>query len=172
MKMENNLKIINDVLKNLDWDLIMSFYSPEPADEYYVKKRGAKTQQLKPKSLMDIKKELRDLLSFVIQGGIRELHHDQWIIFWRSGEEGETRNNLSSRMEVVFVPTRSVSHGNNPIDKDDLHTAIDLDEIERDTLFTLLKKSIAEENYELCAVISSRLKKLNKTKPSKNGADI
>lgn len=168
MKMENNSKIIEEVLRNLNWELILSFYASEPSEEDYTKKHS-KTTRLKPKTLQQIKKELKDLLLFVTQSNIRELHHEQWIIFWRSGDESSVNNthtNLGSRLEVVFVPTRSVSHGNNAM-PDDIHTAQDLDEIERDTLNVLLAKSLKEENYELCAVIHGRLKKLNKIKQPK-----
>ena len=159
--MENYSEMVDEVLRGLDWGLIMNFYE---SGTYIETRKKKKNKDLSIKVTKEsIKKELKDLIRFVVDSNAKELHHDQWIIFWRSGED--ERNRLGSRLEVAFVPTRFVSFENDTV-ADDHAIEPDLDEMEKETLKDLLTKSIKEENYELSAVIHSRLKKLSKGKTS------
>jgi hypothetical protein len=155
-KMKNYSKLIEDVLKKLDWDHIMKYYeNHRDVDDEPIKKGRGKKVSVNVKTVHTVKKELKDLVRFVIESGFTELQHDNWIIFWSNKENGW-------RLEIVFTPTRAVL-SENAESAEDADEIMNSDEIERDVLSDMLKKSIKEENYELSAVIHSRLKKLDKT---------
>ena len=153
--MENYSKLIDEVFKRLDWDHIMRYFETQHGDAYEdtTSKKGKKVR-VTTKSVFAIKKELRDLVKFVIDSNFNELQHNNWIIFWSNKESGY-------RLEIVFTPTRAVmcENDNSPEEEDPVGNS---DEIERDVLKEMLVKSVKEENYELSAVIHSRLKKLDK----------
>lgn len=160
--MENYSKLIDEVFKRLDWDHIMRYFETQHGDAYEdtTSKKGKKIR-VTTRSVFTIKKELRDLVKFVIDSNFNELQHNNWIIFWSNKESGY-------RLEIIFTPTRVVMSENDTPEEEDL--AGNPDEIERDVLKEMLIKSIKEENYELSAVIHSRLKKLDKSiKDKKSG---
>lgn len=149
--MENYSKLIDAVLKKLDWDIIMKYYElnatiEEDPDQ---KKKGKKVR-LSQKTQFTVKKELKDLIKFAIDSNFDELQHDNWIIIWS--------NKNGFRLEVIFTPTRVTIAETEDIEDEYLNS----DEVERDVLNDMLKKAIGEENYELAAVIHSRLKKIDK----------
>lgn len=148
--MENYSKLIDAVFKRLDWDHIMKYYENKEIEEDQGK-RG-KRVRLNTKTLATVKKELRDLVKFVMDSNFSELQHDNWIITWSNKDKGY-------RLEIIFTPTRAILlEDEDNVEDDDMSS----DEVERDVLRDMLKKSIKEENYELSAVIHSRLKKLDK----------
>jgi hypothetical protein len=152
--MENYSKLIDEVFKRLDWDHIMKYYDQnKEIEEEQPNKRG-KRVRLNTKTVATVKKELRDLVRFVVDSNFSELQHDNWIILWSNKESG-------FRLEIVFTPTRAVVlEDEDTTDEEELPSS---DEVERDVLRDMLKKSNQEENYELSAVIYSRLKKLDKS---------
>lgn len=152
-KMENYSKLIDDVFKKLDWDHIMKYYDTQKEVDEESTKKG-KRVRVNSKNIVTVKKELKDLVKFVVESNFSELQHDNWIIFWSNKESGY-------RLEIIFTPTRVImsEEDSNVPDDEEMITS---DEIERDVLRDMLKKSIQEENYELSAVIHSRLKKLDK----------
>ena len=111
-------------------------------------KRGKKVR-LSQKTQFTVKKELKDLIKFAIDSNFDELQHENWIIIWS--------NKNGFRLEVIFTPTRITISETEEIEED-----LNSDEVERDVLSDMLKKAIGEENYELAAVIHSRLKKIDK----------
>ena len=151
--METIQKLIDEVLRKLDWDLIMKYFESTGVieDEPIQSKKRVKRVQLNMKSLFTVKKELTDLIKFVIESNFDELQHDNWIISWTKG--------TGCRLEVVFTPTRVIITEN--FDEDD-EPILNSDIVERDVLTDMLNKAVLEENYELAAVIHSRLKKLDK----------
>jgi len=158
--MENYSKLINEVFSKLDWDHIMKYYDQNKTIEEEQPNKKGKHVRLNTKTLGTVKKELRDLVRFVVDSNFSELQHDNWIILWSTKESGY-------RLEIVFTPTRAVvlEDESSNVEEDDIPNS---DEIERDVLKDMLKKSIQEENYELSAVIHSRLKKLDKSIGAKN----
>lgn len=144
--MENYSKMIDSVIKKLDWDIIMKYYENGNFEEIPHKRKRV---QITTKSIVAIKKELKDLAQFAIDGNLSEVQHDNWMILWNV-----------NRLEIIFTPVRATSSINDNTAEDD--EEINSDIVERDVLKDMLDKSIKEENYELSAVIHSRLKKLEK----------
>jgi len=158
--MENYSRIIDAVLKKLDWDYIMKYFDNHGGfdDEEISSKRKRIKINSNTKNILTVKKELKDLIQFVIDSSFTELQHDNWIIFYTAKDSGY-------KIEVVFTPTRaSVS---DSLEDEPLETETSSDERERDVLQNMLDKSIKEENYELSAAVFSRLKKLDKSIASK-----
>jgi len=150
--MENYSKLIEAILKKLDWDHIMKYYETHSSEVEEDPKRKGKRVRVTSKNLSTIKKELKDLIMFVIESNFNELQHDNWIISWFNKGTGY-------RLEVIFTPTRSLISENEEDEEDDL---LNSDIVERDVLKDMMIKSVNEENYELAAVIRDRLKKLDK----------
>jgi hypothetical protein len=149
MKMDK-IKLIETAIKGLDWKAIMEFYNSKT----FVESDGRKTSR----HIESVRKELKDLVHFVIESHMEEVQHDQWIIFWRN-----------ERLDIAFVPTRSSSHSKEepPIEVEEM----DMDDMEKEALEELLEKNTKEENYELCAVIRDRLKQIVRAK-NKGRRDI
>lgn len=153
--MENYSKLIDEAFKKLNWDHIMKYYDSHGEVEEDPTSTKKKRVRLNTKSITTIKKELKDLMKFAMESNINEIEQDNWIIVWSNKDVGY-------RLELIFTPTRAVVSDDEAatFDDDDAQSS---DEIERDVLKDMLKKSIKEENYELSAVIHSRLKRLDKT---------
>ena len=161
--MENYSKLIDEVFKKLDWDHIMKYYETRGELEEDATGKKGKKVRIHTKNILTIKKELKDLVKFVVDSNFSELQHDNWIIFWSNKESGY-------RLEIIFTPTRAVMSETDSIEDEEIFGS---DEVERDVLRDMLKKSIREENYELSAVIHSRIKRLDKIiKPSNKKSDI
>jgi hypothetical protein len=153
--MENYSKIIDSVIKKLDWDTIMKYYDYVDYEEGPNKRKRV---QIKTKGITTIKKELRDLIQFVIDGNLNEIQHVNWIISWKNNETG-------FKLDIIFAPVRASITDTSEFVEEECISNSDL--AERDVLKDMLNKSILEENYELSAVIHSRLKKLDKILTSK-----
>jgi hypothetical protein len=151
--MENYSKLIDSVFKKLDWNYIMKYFDArgELEEDETTSKKG-KRVRVNSKNIVTIKKELKDLVKFVVDSNFNELQHDNWIIFWSNKESGY-------RLEIIFTPTRAVMSEKDNIDEEEIFGS---DEVERNVLVDMLNKSIREENYELAGVINSRIKKLDK----------
>ena len=157
--MENYSKLIDEVFKKLDWDHIMKYYETRGELEEDSSSKKGKKVRVHAKSILSVKKELKDLVKFVVDSNFSELQHDNWIIFWTNKESGY-------KLEIIFTPTRAVISEKDNIEDEEIFGS---DEVERDVLKDMLKKSIKEENYELSAVIHSRIKRLDRIiKPSSN----
>jgi len=130
----------------------MKYYETHSSEVEEDPKRKGKRVRVTSKNLSTIKKELKDLIMFVIESNFNELQHDNWIISWFNKGTGY-------RLEVIFTPTRSLISENEEDEEDDL---LNSDIVERDVLKDMMIKSVNEENYELAAVIRDRLKKLDK----------
>ena len=142
--MENYSKMIEDAISCLNWNLVMNYYNED-------------TYQLKKITKETVKKELRDIISFCIDSNTKFFQHGQWVIVFTSADDADEK--LGPSIEVMFVSTKSVSYKCEDIHIED---ELDVDAVEKDTMDRLLSKAIGEENYELAAIIHSRLKKINK----------
>ncbi len=150
--MENYSKLIEEIIKKLDWSLIMKYYEIHGEVEEPVKK--SKRINVKIKNLYEIKKELKDLLKFILASNILEIQHECWIVSWKN-----------PKLEVVFAPTKIACNFLEEEEEEEIVSAEDVEnEMEIGVLTDMLEKSILEENYELSAVVNSRLKKLKKKK--------
>lgn len=152
--MENYSKFIDEALKKLNWDHIMKYYESLEVIEEDASSKKKKRVRLKTKDVFSVKKELKDLIKFVMSCDINEVEQDNWIISWVKKESGHT-------LEIVFTPTRCIMSDDESLlfEEDD---QLSSEELERDALENMLKKSIKEENYELSSVIHSILKKMDK----------
>lgn len=131
-------KMIAEIINSLNWDVILA------CNQERVPARFSDKKSEKP----NLKKELKELLGFIIDTNIKHFEHDSWIINWNDG-----------KLEVLFCPTRS-SKNETEIDLENEST----DEQEIRELMELLVKSEREEKYELCAAIKSNIRKLNRIK--------
>ena len=147
--MKNYSKTIDDAINRIDWDVVRTFY--KEFETISIKKKS----YYKAKTVPEIKRELRDLITFAIEGNCKELHHDQWIISW----DDNFRKGMFS-LEVYFVASKSTSI--EAIEDEELDEDMGPDMIERGVLISMLDKNVKEENFELAAVIRDRLKKLEK----------
>jgi hypothetical protein len=145
--MENYSKVVNDAINKIDWNVVKMFY--KELESISTKKKV----HFQAKSLADIKKELRNLIEFAIEGNCREVRHDQWIVSWKDDYKTGTFN-----LEVFFVACKATTKNEVERDDDDLNP----DLVEQGVLKNMLDKSVREENYELASVIHKRLGKLDK----------
>ena len=146
--MKNYSKMIDVVINKLDWNHIMKYYDNKDVDI----KRNGKKIEVDSKSISTIKKELRDLINFVIENNAGEVQHENWIIYWHIKDSG-------NRLEIIFTPTRILYDDSDEEILDEEYS----ETTELKTLDEMLSKSVKEENYELSAVIFSRIKRLKKT---------
>lgn len=147
------------MFKSLQWDLILEQYY---GADYKIK--GSKLPKEKSKVTKEhVKKELTDVLDYMLDMQLETLELDHWIIRWTVVLVGESRN--WTKLEVIFVPRRVVVQEDELFPDDDSAVTINeslLDTQEKLVLEKLLAKAEADENYELCGAIYSRLKKLDK----------
>lgn len=157
--MDKKLKeMMNEAIRCLNWDIILDYYSIHDYFEIGIKKRKNVTKTHKGVTKDFLIKELKSIITFVIDGGLHEFDHDQWFIIYRNYEE-IGKNGLGARLEILFSPTKSVAFESEVrMPDEDTDSTV----MERDVLIKLLNKSVTEENYELSAVLRDRIKKVDK----------
>lgn len=153
--MENYSKAIDSAINKIDWDIVKMFY--RELESISQKKKVV----FRAKSVPEIKRDLKDLIKFAIEGNCKELRHDHWIISWNDNYKTGTFS-----LEVFFIASKAsaMDEFNAPEVEDEL----DPDMVEKGVLEEMLVKSVKEENYELSAVIHRRLNKLNKALKKKS----
>jgi len=144
-------KMFDEAIRCLDWDVIMSFYDSNDYESAYFKKRRGRGGITKD----SIRKELRNLVDFVLTNDISRFEAEQWIIISKKNE-----GDLGGMLEIIFAPTKSCAFEK----EDDYPTEeeINQDAYEVEVLQELLDKSVREENYELSAVLRDRINKIKK----------
>lgn len=145
--MENYSKAIDDAINKIDWNIVRMFY--DQLETVSSKKKVT----YKAKTLTEIRRDLRNLIKFAIEGNCKEVRHDQWIISWRDDYKSGTFD-----LEVLFVASSASTREDLVNDVDDL----DPDAVEYGVLKEMLDKNIQEEKYELASVIHKRLNKLDR----------
>lgn len=150
--MEKNFKkMFDEATRCLNWDVIMNFYESSDKESVFLKKsrgRGGITKE-------NIRKELRNLVEFVISSDLSRFEADQWIILCKKNE-----GDLGAMLEIIFAPTKSCAFENEVDYPTEEEATQDAYEIE--VLTELLNKSVKEENYELSAVLRDRINKIMK----------
>jgi len=137
-------KIIDEAISCLNWDVIVQNYRD------YERILGKKKR---PTNAESIKNDLRNLCKFIIENNITYFDQDQFVITWR---HSDIDFKLGSKLEIMFVPTRSVAYSEEE-EYDLRDDEIDSAKMELDTLTRLLESSIEEENYELAAILRDRI---------------
>ncbi len=132
-------KMVEQTINALNWTVILACYQEDIPAQFAERKKLDK---------QTIKKELKDLLHFIIDTNIKHMEHESWVINWEEDH----------KLEVLFCPTKSVVG-----ELEDVSTESD-DEQEIRELTVLLMKSEKEEKYELCAAIKSNIKKLTRVR--------
>lgn len=168
--------MINEAIKCLNWAFILKCYSENKLEWFEYndgkKKKPKKIQEKGAPSEAEIKKDLKNIIKFVISHQINEFMIGHWLIFWMDSKTFNTyidetqKDDLGSQLEIIFCPSRSISFENEPYLEDkykDLIKDTELDKMELTALKDLLVKSVGEENYELAAVVRDRIKKVQKT---------
>lgn len=149
-------KLILEAFKLIDWNAVLIVYNGCGHKIKGHRDSAGFTRDY-------VKKELMSLCEHMLVQNIEELELDYWIIRWTTLFVSSDRK--WNKIEILFIPNRACAR-EDEIFIDDVpegDTEIcELDEQERKALESLLKKSEKEENYELCAAIHTRLKKLNR----------
>lgn len=142
--MDKQLKIIiEEAIGCLNWTVIAENYRD------YERIVGKKKRET---TVETIKQDLRNLCTFIVENNISYFDQDQFVIIWRTTD---IDYKLGSKLEIMFVPTRSTAFGEEEYDMRD--DEIDSTQLELDTLESLLVNSINEENYELAAILRDRI---------------
>ena len=132
-------KIIDEAISCLNWDVILETYR-----DY------ERSDRKKTVTIHTIKLDLRNLCRFIIENNINYFDQEQFIVIWR---HSEIDNKLGSKLEILYVPTRSCSYTE---EFSDLDADTDAIQVELDALGRLIDSAVAEENYELAAVLRDR----------------
>lgn len=143
-------KIFEEAIRCLNWEVIMGFYANNDYESAFLKKRKGSGSITKDQ----IKKELMNLVEFVLANNVNRFEADQWIIVCKM--EGD----LGNMIEIIFAPTKGCAFEGEP-DYPTEDEALQ-DKYELDVLQELLDKSVLDENYELSAVLRDRMNKLKK----------
>ncbi len=138
------MKLINEAINCLKWDVILNFYA-EAANMYDSDKRYSSKES--------ITKELRNVCLFVIQNNMSDFDQEQFIILWKDDSE------FGGKLEIMFVPSRSCAYER---EVETVPAELDSDKIEHEVMLELLEKSVKAENYELSAVLRDKIKKVKK----------
>lgn len=135
-------RIIDKTISCLNWDVIVQNYRD---CECIIGKKKLHT------TLDSIKKDLYNLCVFIIENNISYFDQDQFIIIWK---HTNIDHKLGSRLEIMYVPSRSIVSNEDYEFRDD---EIDDAQLEISALERLLDTSIDEENYELAAILRDRI---------------
>lgn len=168
-------KLIDQVVKNLDWDCILEVYKAfkmgvgEGSTVIPGIKRKPFGDSLKKE---DIRNELKVILKHVVTGDISELSYGPWIISWMNGDwefeeidetEGEEYADeedlslVNSRLEVILAPQRIAMIVNSVKSEEFYEGESDSLKIE-----IMLQKALQSEDYELASKFRDILKYQNK----------
>lgn len=138
------MKLINEAINCLKWDVILNFYAETANSFEYDKKYGSKES---------ITNELRNVCRFVIENNMSNFDQEQFIISWKDDSE------FGGKLEIMFVPSRACAYER---EVETVPAELDSDKIEHEVMLELLEKSVKAENYELSAVLRDRIKKVKK----------
>jgi hypothetical protein len=188
---EKNKKLIERVIGSFDWDAIAKIY------KIFEKGVGTDSQKISGISRIsykkvtpdDIKKEITAVVTYIVENDIPSLEYDIWNIIWINGEwdieiemnqdgdQEDTDQNffmpiLDSRLEIRFVPQKSVSHEYLDIEEGEA-TELDSNDYDEVVLNNILSKAVKEEKYELASkltdIINEFYRKMKKeTRTKKN----
>jgi len=129
---KNQQKALDKAINSLDWSLIMASHR-EPSGT------------LVGKTAKDVKRELKNIAIYAYDNELRQMVADPWMIQF---------NKDFTRVDIIFCPSKSAAH----LDNDE-----GIDDGDGDELFALrelLVRSEGEEDYELCAKLRNRIRKL------------
>jgi len=151
--MENFERMINEVIENLDWRMILGFY--EKLDLTWYGKDLSKKNRLEKRNptIEELKNELKTICRFVVQKGVTDYVYDHWTIIYIDPNDYEDdeyfKDDFGAQLEVIFSPTRSLSFENMveyPGEEEEEN--VSQIEMEMVILEDLLNKSVAKEEYE------------------------
>lgn len=148
----NNL--IDEAINCLNWDVIIDNYRDY---EQIVEKKK------RPTTTNSIKTDLRNLCRFMIENNISYFDQEQFIVTWR---HSDLDDKLGSKLEILYVPTRSCAYENEAVYEVRDDEAEDY-EAELMALERLLDNAVESENYELAAVLRDRVDAVRELVPVK-----
>lgn len=177
---KNHRDLINKVVKEFDWDSVLKVHKifglgvGTPSD--FIPGVKLKTFQ-EGIEISDLKNELRCLLKHMVINDMPSFQYGYWVVSWTSDEwefdlgaiedseedmdedleeSGPLFFTLRPRFEVLFCPGRIIFSGEKE------EKLVDQDNPEDSKLEEMLKKALAQENFEQAAKIRDLIKVRNK----------
>lgn len=163
--MENFEKMINDVIEDLDWRMILGFYQKLDLTWYGKDLLKKNSLQKRNPTIEELQNELRSVCRFAIQKGVEEYVYDNWTIIWldpNNCEEDEFfDDDFGCQLEVLFTPTRSLAFENS-VEFCEEQEQITHTEMEMVLLEDMLEKALKKEDYESASKYRDKILELKK----------
>lgn len=148
---KNYEKLVLDVIKSINWDRIKYFHHVFGIKWQFEEKEGYITERYP--TVLELKEELRTLLSYAITKNTPVLDYANWIILWKDEEASKREGIEGARLEAIFSLEDSI--------------AIETHEEEIEMLDNIKKKmseAITKEDYAKAAKLRDKINFLEKRK--------
>lgn len=148
---ENYEKLMQDVIKNINWNRIKYFHHVFGIKWQVEEKEGYVSERYP--TISDLKEELRTLLRYAVTTNKPTLDYGNWIILWKDEEASRRENLEGARLEAIFSLEDSIA-----IETKD-------EEIEMlDNIRKKMEEAVTKEDYEKAAKLRDKLEFLQKRK--------
>jgi excinuclease UvrABC helicase subunit UvrB len=148
---KNRDKLVQDVIKSINWNRIKYFHHAFGIKWQYQEKEGYTVERFP--TIGDLKDELKTLLQFAIEKNTPVLDYGHWIILWNDEESSEKQNLKGARLEAIFSLEDSIAI--------DSHK----EEIEAiDNIKKKMEEAAEKEDYEGAAKLRDKLNYLSRKK--------
>ena len=139
----NHEKMIQEVVKNINWNRIKYFHQVFGIKWQFEEKEGHIIERFP--TISELKEELRSLLRFAINKNTKSLDYGNWLIFWTNEEAAEREGLVSARLEAIFSLEETFV-----IDNSDNEDAVKI-------LETKLQEAVIKEKYEEAAKLRDKI---------------
>ena len=139
----NHEKMIQDVIKSINWSRIKYFHQVFGIKWQFEEKSGYIMERYP--TISELKEELKTLLKFSITKGIKTLDYGNWLIFWTEEEEAIKEGFSGAKLEAIFSLEECF--------------VID-DALENENISFLenkLESAVKQEKYEEAAILRDRI---------------
>ena len=145
IKMKTNYeKMIQDVIKSINWNRIKYFHQVFGIKWQFEEKSGYIAERFP--TVSELREELRTLLKFVINKNTKTLDYGNWLIFWTNEEDAYKEGLSGAKLEAIFSLEECFVIDSDP---------------EKDTICVLenkLELAIQNEKYEEAAKLRDKIK--------------
>jgi hypothetical protein len=173
--MEKIDRMINNVIEDLDWRIIIGFYHKLDLTWYGKDLSKKNSLQKRNPTIEELQNELRTVCKFVLSKGLKEYVYEHWTILWLDPsefkeDEFNKNDNFGCQLEVIFSPTRALSFENS-LEFCEEQEQVSQAEMEKVILEDLLQKSVGKEDYRSAAKYRDKIKDLNKESDKERGKE-